>query len=108
MTESHSSSRHVDQHPVAQDAGVVDQHVEIAEGLDRGVDEPLAALPVADVVGVGHRLAARRPDLVDHLLGRRAIVARPSTAPPRSLTTTWAPSAANSSACSRPIPVLPR
>ena len=68
--------RHVDQDPVTQDAGVVDQHMEIAEGLDGGVDEPLAALPVADVVGVGHRLAAGRPDLVDHLLGRRAIVAR--------------------------------
>ena len=36
---------HVDQHPVAQDAGVVDQHVEVAERLDGGVDHALAALP---------------------------------------------------------------
>ncbi len=50
---------HVDQHPVPQDAGVVDQHVEVAEGLDGGVDQALAALPVADVVGVGHRLRPR-------------------------------------------------
>ena len=49
---------HVDEHPVAQDAGVVDQDVEVAEGLDGGVDETLAALPVGNVVGVGHRLAA--------------------------------------------------
>jgi hypothetical protein len=68
---------HVDQDPVPQDAGVVDQDVEVAEGLDGGVDQPLAALPVADVVGVGHRLAAGGGDLVHHLLGRRPVVPRP-------------------------------
>ena len=60
---------HVDQHPVPQDAGVVDQHVEPAERLDRGVDQPLGALPVGHVVAVGHGFAAGRPDLVDHLTG---------------------------------------
>src|SRR3546814_5459527 len=29
---------HVHQHPVAQDAGVVDEHVDAAEGLDGGLD----------------------------------------------------------------------
>ena len=59
---------HVDEHPVAQDAGVVDQHVEVAEGLDGAVDEALAALPVGDVVAVGDGLAAHGLDLLDDLL----------------------------------------
>ena len=52
---------HVDQHAVAQDPGVVDQHVEVAERLHGGVDHPLAALPDGDGVGVGDRLAAHAP-----------------------------------------------
>ena len=50
---------HVDDHPVAQDAGVVDEDVEVAERLDRRVDQPLGALPVGDVVAVDDRLAAQ-------------------------------------------------
>ena len=42
--------------------------------VDGRVDQPLAALPVGDVVVVGHGLAAGGRDLVDHLLGRRAVV----------------------------------
>ena len=49
---------HVDEHPVAQDAGVVDQHVELAEARDRLPDQALGAGEVADVVAVGDRLAA--------------------------------------------------
>ena len=49
---------------------------EIAEGLDGGVDEPLPAFPVGHVVGVGDGLPAHLLDLVDDLLGRRAVVAR--------------------------------
>ena len=59
---------HVGQHAVAQDAGVVDQHVEAAVGVDGLGDDALGAAPVADVVGVGHRLAAGGDDLVDDLL----------------------------------------
>ena len=66
---------HVGQHPVAQDAGVVDQHVEVAEGLDRGVDQALRAFPGRDVVAVGDRLATHAADLLDHLLGRTEIAA---------------------------------
>ena len=69
MTASHSSVGHVDEHAVAQDPGVVDEDVEPAEGVDGGVDEPLGALPIRDVVAVGHRLAAHGADLVDHLAG---------------------------------------
>ncbi len=63
MTASHSSSVMLVEHPVAQDAGVVDDDVEVAEGLDRRVDQPLGALPRRDVVAVGDRLAAHRLDL---------------------------------------------
>jgi hypothetical protein len=60
---------HVEAHPVAQDARVVDQDVEVAPGLDRLVDEALRALPVGDVVVIGDGLAAGLGDLVDDLLG---------------------------------------
>ena len=64
---------HVDDHPVAQDAGVVDEDVEIAERLDRAVDQALRTLPVGDVVAVDDRFAADGFDLVDNLLRRRDV-----------------------------------
>ncbi|MCY1530002.1 hypothetical protein D9M68_651750 [compost metagenome] len=69
---------HVHERLVAQDAGVVDQHVEPAERGDRGLDQPLGTLPVGHVVGVGHGLAAHRADLGHHFLrgavhGARAV-----------------------------------
>src|SRR6185503_322181 len=48
---------------------VVDDGVQVAEGLDRGVDEALRSLEVGDVVAVGDRLAPHPADLVDHLAG---------------------------------------
>ena len=65
---------HVDDHPVAQDAGVVDQDVEVAERLDRRVDQALGAFPVGHVVGVDDGLAAEVADLGDDLLGRRRVL----------------------------------
>jgi hypothetical protein len=64
---------HVGEHAVAQDAGIVDQDVEPAEGFDRMVDQVLGAGPVADVVAVGDRLAARRADFRHHLVGGRGV-----------------------------------
>ena len=61
---------HVDQHAVAQDAGVVDQDVDGPEVVDGGLDEPARPLVVRDVIAVGHGLAAHAPDLFDHLAGR--------------------------------------
>ena len=49
---------HVEGHLVPQDAGVVDQDVEPAEGVDGLVDDVLAAFPRADVVAVDRGLAA--------------------------------------------------
>ena len=60
-------------HAVAEEAGVVDQHVEPAERVDRGVHEPARAVPVGDVVGVGDGVAAGGHDLVDEEL-RGALV----------------------------------
>jgi hypothetical protein len=47
---------------VAQDAGVVDEDVDAAKGLDGGLDDALAVL---DAVVVGDGLAAGLFDLVD-------------------------------------------
>ena len=68
---------HVGDHPVAEDARVVDEHVQLAERVDRGLDQALAALPVGAAVGVRHRLAAHRLDLLDHLLRGTRVGPRP-------------------------------
>ena len=60
----------VDEHAVAQDARVVHQHVQGAEGVQRALDETLPALPLRDVVVVGDGLAAHGLDLGDDLFGR--------------------------------------
>ena len=70
---------HVHEHLVAQDAGVVDQHVQLAEGVERRLHQATGAVPVGDVVVVPDGLAAElldlrhdvvhRPDVVDHDAG---------------------------------------
>ena len=62
--------RHVVERLVAQDAGVVDDDVDLAERVDGGLDDGLAALGRGDGVVVGHGLAAGRLDLVDDLSAR--------------------------------------
>jgi hypothetical protein len=57
---------HVLEADVAQDTGVVDEHVDAAEGLDGRVDDLVAVL---DAVVVGDGLAARGLDLVDDDIG---------------------------------------
>ena len=51
----------VREHAVAEDAGVVHEHVQVAEGVDGGVDQPLGGVEVGDVVVVGDGLSVRRP-----------------------------------------------
>ena len=63
---------HVEDHAVAQDAGVVDDDVQLAEVIDCAIDDPLGRLEVGDALEVGDCLAARRADFLDHVLGRRA------------------------------------
>jgi len=61
---------HVDQHPVPEDAGVVHQDVEGAEGIHGVLNHPFGAVPAGHVLGVGDRLAARVQDLPHDLVGR--------------------------------------
>ena len=58
----------VGEHAVADDARVVDQNVEVAERVDRGLDEPLGLRPVGDVRPTGDRLASGGGDFVDDAL----------------------------------------
>ena len=53
--------RHVVERLVAQDAGVVDDDVDAAEGVDRRLHDRRAALGGGHRVGVGDRLAAGAP-----------------------------------------------
>ena len=63
---------HVEEHAVAQDAGVVHQDVDGAELAHRGVDDALRGAEVGDAVVVRHRRAATRPDRGDDLVGDAA------------------------------------
>ena len=67
---------HVDEHAVPQDAGVVHQHVDVAEGVDGSLDQALGTAEVGDVVGVGDGLAAHGLDLLDHVMSRPGIRSR--------------------------------
>ena len=69
-TASKSSSRHVEDHAVAEEAGVVDDDVEPAEAFDRAAHEIEGVVPVGDVGMVGERLATERLDLGHDRLGR--------------------------------------
>src|SRR5208337_5549577 len=62
---------HVENHAVAQDAGDVDQDIELAEFLDRLVDEALAAFDGGDIHVIGNGVAARGLDFLDHVVGGR-------------------------------------
>ena len=61
--------RHREHHLVAEDAGVVHEHVEAAERVERGADDVLGAVEVGDAVVVGDGLAAALGDDVDDLVG---------------------------------------
>ena len=64
---------HAGDEGVAQDAGVVDHHVEAAVGVDRHLDGPLGAVPGGDVLVGGDRLAAAVADDLDGLVGRAVV-----------------------------------
>ena len=68
---------HVDEHPVAEDARVVDHDVEPSEGVDRRLDDAARSGVVRDVVGVGDRLTPQGRDLVHDLLCGAGVRARP-------------------------------
>ena len=68
---------HVLEADVAQNAGIVDEDVDSAKGLDGGLDNPVTIL---NRVVVCYGLAAGRCDLLDDLvggLGRDNVSARP-------------------------------
>src|SRR5690606_28451111 len=61
--------RHRHEHAITQDARVVDEDVEPAEGVDGRLDQGLPALPAGDAGGAGHGLAAGSPHVDGRLLG---------------------------------------
>ena len=64
--------RHVLERLVAQDAGVVDQYVDRAVGIDRSVDDAFGALGIGDRIFVCNRHTARSRDFLDHRVGHIA------------------------------------
>jgi len=67
---------HVEDHPVAEDAGVVHEDIDAAELIDGGLDDVLAAVHRGDRVVVGDGFVAFRHDLGDDLIGGAVVVAR--------------------------------
>jgi hypothetical protein len=68
------------EHHVADDAGVVDEDVELPVAVNGGRDELTGGVPVADVMRGGHRLAALARDLRYDVVRRRLACSRPSYA----------------------------
>jgi len=64
---------HLVEDAVAQDAGVVDQDIDAAEGVARGLDDGVGVLRLGDRQRAGDRLAAALGDLVDHGLRRTGV-----------------------------------
>src|SRR5262249_27547951 len=64
---------HAVEDAVAQDAGIVDQTVDPAEGGERGGDDLVGVLRLGDRERRGDRLAAGALDLVDHRLRRSGV-----------------------------------
>ena len=94
----------IGEHPVTDDARVVYQDVQSAEGVDGRRNEAFGLRPVGDVGAAGDGFASRSGDFVDDTLAALPPPAgEPSRPTPMSFTTTRAPSAANASACARPI-----
>ena len=54
---------HIREHSVPQDSGIVDQHVETAIRLDRGLHQSLGSVPGGYVIAVVNRFSVKRPDL---------------------------------------------
>jgi hypothetical protein len=63
--------------PVTQDASVVDHDVDLAEGVERSLDHPLAAFERRHVVVVGYGLSTGARNLGDHGVGHRRARTRP-------------------------------
>ena len=62
---------HVEDHPVAQDAGDVDQDVDAAERADDLLDHLGRVVERGHVAAIDLGLTAIGEDLVDHLVGRQ-------------------------------------
>src|SRR5439155_9977697 len=60
---------HVEDHPLAEDAGAADEDVQVAKRLERGVDRGAAARHGRHALGARHRAAAARFDLLRDRLG---------------------------------------
>ena len=68
MTASHSSSVMFDSIRSRRMPALLITHVQVAEGVDRRLDEALGAGEVAHALAVGDRLATHPLDLGDDLL----------------------------------------
>ena len=91
MTASHSASVMFESIRSRRMPALLIHDVQVAEGVDRRLHQPLGAVEVGHALAVGDRLTAHRLDLGDHLLGRRQVAPGAVDRAAESLTTTLAP-----------------
>jgi hypothetical protein len=70
---------HVDEFPIPQNSGVVDEDVQLSERRDGLVYQPLRSIPQRHVVAVGGCLPAHTPDFVYDPLCRSVVSTRSLT-----------------------------
>lgn len=63
---------HIDEHAVAQDAGVVDDDTQISKGIRRTLDRTFRPFPFGDVVAIRNCFPTRPADVVHHFTGGTA------------------------------------
>jgi len=73
--------RHVGERPIPEDPGIVDEHVEVAKGLHRQLNQLPRLLPIGDVVVTVDGPTSTRLDLPCDLPGRGAVRAGPVYVP---------------------------
>ena len=60
---------HLEDGAISQNAGVVNQDIHAAEGVDSGLDQTFAAGDIGHRVGIGYGFAARRLNLGYNVIG---------------------------------------
>ena len=61
------------EHAVAHDPGIVDDHMQVTKCGHGGIDDAFCRVPIGDVLIIGDGLAARRLDFRHHRIGSAGI-----------------------------------
>ena len=63
------------EHAVAHDAGIVDDDMQVAKGIQRRINNAFCCIPIGNVFIIGDRVSTRRLDFFDNGVCRRCVAA---------------------------------